>query len=246
MNYIFNGQYTDKDKHLFKSAQEDDLKKICEYLETNASSLENIGFKTFDTIESKQEADPNHSISKASARFDEMTVYRFWVPSDNPHFPHEITHLVAHTWSKPYILETELDTWNNKKIKRKIEMVSTSFMQEGLAIAVDDIVFKRKLMEDGELKYIDDWCKEQIDKLQINLEKVINLDGFGSVKNKVVVPFTASLSKYLLNAYSVNKYKKMYIQLKETTSPETNVKTVGSVYKLAIDEIFSEWRKSIE
>jgi hypothetical protein len=38
----------------------------------------------------------------------------------------------------------------------------------------------------------------------------------------------------------------MYIQLKETTSPETNVKTVGSVYKLAIDEIFSEWRKSIE
>lgn len=246
MNYIFHGRYSEQEQGLFESSQEDDIKKICEYLKTDPSLLKKVKFEIFDTREGKQKADPNHSISRASARFNEMTIYRFWLPTDDPHFPHETTHLVAHTWAKPYILEAELDTWDNKKIKREFEMVSTSFMQEGLAIAVDDIVFKRRLMEDGESKFIDDWCREQMNKLPINLEKVINLNGFGSVENKVVVPFAASLSKYFLLKFDIDKYKEMYIQLKETFSPEANVKIIEGVYKLAIDEIFNRWRGSIE
>lgn len=242
MNYNFYGQYSEKEQDLFKYAQGDDLKKICRYLKTEISLLENIKFEIFDSREGKQNADPNHSISRASARFNEMTVYRFWLPTEDPHFPHETTHLVAHKWSRPYIFKTELDTWDSKKISRKLKMVSTSFMQEGLAIAVDDIVFKRKLLEERESKFIDKWCREQIDKMPKSLEKIINLDGFGSVENKVVVPFAASLSKYLLQEFGVDRYKSMYIQLKETISPEENVKVIEGVYGLTEKEILDKWR----
>jgi len=245
MRFNFHGTYLDKDIKIFQLTQEKDLVKICRYLSTNSILLNHVRFEIFDTKDGKQEADPNHSISRASARFNEMRIYRYWLPNEDPHYSHEITHLVAHTWTKPYLLNVELDTAYNTKIKKTIEMVSTSFMQEGLAIAVDDIVFKLKLMEDGKLELIDDWCKGQLDKLPIALKKVINFDGFCSLENKIVVPFAASLSKYLLQKFGIDRYKEMYIQLKETVSPEVNVKIIESVYKLNEDKILSQWRKSI-
>ena len=245
MQFNFYGTYSDKDIKLFQDAQDNDIIKICQYLKTNKVLLNEIRFETFDTREGKQEADPNHSISRASARFDEMAIYRFWLSTDDPHFPHEITHLVAHTWAKPYLLTEELDTAYGTKIKRTFKMVSTSFMQEGLAIAVDDIVFNRKLLEDGEHKLIDDWCREQSEKLPIPLKQVINLKGFDSIENKVVVPFTASLSKYLLQTFGVDRYRKMYVLLKETTSPEINVKAIEKVYGLNEQQILSQWKKSV-
>lgn len=245
MKINFHGTYSEKDIRLFQDAQNSDLLEICRYLKTNINLLNNIQFEIFDTREGKQDADPNHSISRASARFDEMAVYRFWLPTDDPHFPHETTHLVAHTWVKPYLFTEDLDTAYGTKIKKTFEMVSTSFMQEGLAIAVDDLVFSRKLLEDGEHKLIDDWCREQTEKLPIPLKQVINLAGFGSVENKIVIPFTASLSKYLLQSFGVDKYKKMYILIKETNTPEINVEIIEKVYGLKEQQIIDNWKKSI-
>lgn len=242
MIFNFYGSYIDKDKKSFEKAQEEDLKKICKYLETDQDLVRGIKFEVFDTREGKQNADPNHSISRASARFKEMTVYRFWVSTDDPHFPHEITHLVVHTWAKPYFLTEELDTWDNKKVKRTTEMVSTSFMQEGLAIAVDDIVFGRKLPEEGEEKFIDDWCKEQLDKMP-TLSECINADGFDSLENKVVVPFAASFSKFLLKKYGVKKYKAMYIKLKETSSVRENIQVIENTYQTKEKDLLKQWEK---
>lgn len=246
MIYKFHGSYTSEEKKLFESAQKEDLRKICEYLQTDLDKLKSIHFEIFDTREGKQDSDPHHSISRASARFGEMTIYRFWQPQEDPHFPHETTHLVAHAWAEPYILETELDTWDNKKIKKTIEMVSTSFMQEGLAIAVDDIVFKRKLLEEGQSKPIDQWCVEQLDQMPKNLTEVINLDGFGSYPNKVVVPFAASFSKFLLLAYGLEKYKNVYVILKETAAPKENVGKILTVYGQTANDLLDEWRDSIK
>jgi hypothetical protein len=245
MRINFHGTYSEKDIKLFQDTQNNDLVEICRYLKTDTNLLKNIRFEIFDTREEKQKTDPNHSISRASARFDEMAVYRFWLPTDDPHFPHETTHLVSHTWAKPYLLTEELDTAYGTKIKKTFEMVSTSFMQEGLAIAVDDIVFSRKLLEDGEHKLIDDWCREQSNKLPIPLTQIINLEGFGSVENKIVVPFTASLSKYLLQSFGVDKYKKMYVLMKETNTPEINVETIEKVYGLKEQQIIENWRKLV-
>lgn len=244
MNYNFHGNYSDENRNLFRSSQEEDTIKICNYLKTPRSLVQNIKFEVFDTREGKQNADPNHSISRASTRFDEMAIYRFWLPTDDPHFPHEITHLVAHVWSKPYILETELDTWDNKKIKRNIEMVSTSFMQEGLAIAVDDIIFGRKLVEEGEFKFIDDWCREQLDKMP-SLAQCINMDGFGSFDNKLIVPFAASFSKFLLIEYGLEQYKKMYVAVKEVLLPAENIQIIQKIYQASEDLLLKSWIKSL-
>lgn len=245
MIFKFHGNYTDNDKKNFEKAQKEDLKKICQYLETDQGLVEGIKFEVFDTREGKQNADPNHSISRASARFKEMTVYRFWTPTDDPHFPHEITHLVAHTWAKPYFLTEELDTWDNKKVKRTTEMVSTSFMQEGLAIAVDDIVFGRKLPEEGEEKFIDDWCRQQLDKIP-TLSECVNATGFYSFENKIVVPFAASFSKFLLKKYGVKKYKEMYIKLKETFLPKENMQIVEGICQFKEEELLNKWKEYLK
>lgn len=245
MVYNFHGGFSGEDKLLFESVQEEDLVKICSYLETAPQKLSGARCEVFDTREGKQDADPHHSISRASARSSEMAIYRFWLSTDDPHFPHEITHLVAHTWMVPYPWEVELDTWDGKKIKKIHEMISTSFMQEGLAIAVDDIVFGRKLLEEGELKFIDDWCREQKEQMPKNFASVINFAGFGSLPNKVVVPFCASFSKYLLQTFGLANYKKMYMALKEVNSPEENVKQIERVYRQSEGELLADWRQSL-
>jgi len=243
MTYNFHGKYKPDKITDFKQAQDSDLKKICKFLKTD---LPEITFEVYDTREGKQDADPNHSISRASARFKEMTVYRYWEQDNDPHYPHEITHLVAHTWSTPYVFKTELDTWDDKIITREIDMVSTSFMQEGLAIAVDDIVFERKLMEVGEHKYIEDWCRDQIDLMPKCLETVINLDGFGSIENKVVVPFAASFSKFLLNQFGLDLYKQMYISLYETASPKKNTDSIKQIYEMSEKTLLQSWKQNIK
>jgi hypothetical protein len=246
MLFNFRGYYSTEDKKRYQQAQEEDLIKICHFLKTNNPKLELIKFEVFSTREGKQNADPHHSISRASARFAEMKLYRFWLPTEDSHFPHEITHLVAHTWAKPYLLEMELDTWDDKVIKKKLEMVSTSFMQEGLAIAVDDIVFKRMLTEEGESKLIDGWCREQNNLMPERLVSVINMDGFDSLPNKVVAPFTASFSKFLLKKFGLEKYKQMYITLKETNRPEENVMMIESVYQQPEKELVNAWKTGLE
>lgn len=241
----FHGIYAPEDKKKFQLVQEEDLLKICDYLKTDIRKLEFAKIEVFDSREGKQNADPNHSISRASARFGNMTIYRYWIPDDDVHFPHETTHLVAHTWARPYEMEIELDTWDNKKIKKTLELVSTSFMQEGLAIAVDDIVFQRPLLEEGEHKLIDDWCRGQKEQMPTSLSGVINLAGFGSLSNKVVVPFSASFSKYLLQTFGIDRYKEMYIRLRETNTPEENVKSIEKVYQQQENELFGGWARSL-
>lgn len=241
----FHGIYTPEDKKLFRLAQEEDLIRICDYLKTDIGKLKQAKIEVFDSREGKQNADPHHSISRASARSSQMTIYRFWLPSDDPHFPHETTHLVAYTWTNPYSWEVELDTWDNKKLTKNVVLVSTSFMQEGLAIAVDDLVFGRKLLEEGELKFIDDWCRDKKEQMPKSLLGVINFAGFNSLPNKVVVPFDASFSKYLLQTFGVDKYKEMYTTLRETNIPERNVKSIEKTYQRQERELFDGWVRSL-
>lgn len=243
--FDFNGDYTDEDKARFELTQKSDLQKICFYLNTESLSLPEIAYHVYSSHPGKQEADPHHSISRASARFAENAIYRYWDPQENPSFPHEITHLVTHTWGEPYILTTELDTASGQKIIKDVEMVSTSFMQEGLAIAVDDILFQRTLKEGEKQMYPDDYCRNNKNLLPTSLTQVINLEGSGSFPNEVVVPFTASLSKFLLGEIGLEKYKKLYISLKETLSPEENVANLEEIIGTKEQEVLAAWRDSI-
>jgi hypothetical protein len=120
-------------------------------------------------------------------------------------------------------------------------MVSTSFFQEGLAIAVDEIVFKRKLLEKGKRKYSGEWCKKYINKIP-KLIECINFEGFNSFDNEVVVPFSASLSKYLIISSGLGKYKKMYTSIRETFPSDKNINLIEEIYALRIKELQDNWR----
>ena len=119
MKYQFHGKYKESDKQRFTTAQKNDLEKICNYLKTDLSVAKDFQYKIYDTRKKKQESDPYHSISKVSARFNKLTIYRFWETKEDPNFPHELTHLIAHMWHKPYVWETSLDTWDRQKITQK-------------------------------------------------------------------------------------------------------------------------------
>lgn len=247
IDFYFDYDIGSSDQYYFETIQKNDLGDICKYLNVPTSTFPKIKYKIFETIDKKRIEDPNHSGSRASARSDEKTIYRVWTPTDgeNPSFPHEITHLVARTWSDPYKWTATLTAPDNSEYQKEIGMVSTSFMQEGLAIAVDDIAFGRKLKEEGEFKLIDDWCREQTDLIKnIDLALVINFDGFCSMENKLVVPFSASLSKFLLNKFGLDKYKQMYIGVKEIMSPEQNIEMFESVYG-SYRDLVAGWLKSI-
>ena len=75
----FHGRYTEGDQNKFRLAQEEDLVKICDYLKTDVNKLGQAKIEVFDSREGKQNADPHHSISRASARSGQMTIYRFWL-----------------------------------------------------------------------------------------------------------------------------------------------------------------------
>lgn len=243
--FYFQGTYTEEVKRRFMSIQERDVQKISRYLRTDPNSVTGIIYHVYDTREGKQQADPNHSISRASARYDDYAIYRYWKPEDDPSFPHELTHLVAHRWAEPYQFTTELDTADGTRITKTLPMVSTSFMQEGLAIAVDEILFIRMLNENGRENYVDMFCREVKEKLPTSLRDVINFAGFGSISNEIVVPFSASFSKYLLGEYGLEKYKKMYIGIKEIMPPEENVACIETIYGKNEHDLLGEWRTKV-
>ena len=225
--------------------QKNDLKKLLYYLHTDSQLVSGMRYFIYDTREKKQQSDPNHSISRASARFNEYAIYRYWQPGENPSFPHELTHLVAHKWGKSYEYTTELDTASGERIIKRMDMVSTSFMQEGLAIAVDEILFVRMLNENGVEKYVDAFCRDAGDNLPKSLQEVINFEGFCRLPNEIVVPFTASLSKYLLGKYGLPKYKQMYVQIKETNSPQENVSIIEKITEQRGEDILNSWRSNV-
>ena len=126
-----------------------------------------------------------------------------------------------------------------------MEMVSTSFMQEGLAMAVDEIVFNRKQPQKGVEGFADDLCRQRMGEMPKSLNECINMDGFSSYPNEVILPFTASFSKYLLQRYGVGKYKEMYTKLKETNDPKENVQLIEDVYNVGEADLLQSWEKNL-
>lgn len=243
IQFKFQGKFSQTEKKLFKDTQIQDLIKICAYLQINPKSLGLIKYFVYDSHQGKIDADPNHSISRAVARYKENAVFRYWDRIEDSSFPHELTHLVAHHFYTPYYLNTQVDQADGTKLTVDIEMVSTVFMQEGLAIAVDDIVFIRKLKEQGGFKFIDDWCREQIKFMPKSLKNA--MANFNNLPNEVIIPFTASFSKFLLTKFGLEKYKKVYCKLKETNPLEENIKIFTQIYNLDEKSIIKSWKLSL-
>ena len=200
-----------------------------------------IKYKIFDNRENKQKKDPFHSPSRTSSRFKEVSVYRVRHEGEDEHLPHKLTHLVAHHFEKPYLFQPDVDGKDGETGRVITEMVSTSFWQEGLAHAVDDLVFSRKPI--GVDKYfVDEWCQKQTEDTP-HLKDCINFNGFNKCSHELVVSFAGSLAKYLIKNFGVDKFRELYVQSKEIYSPEQNVKILESLYG---SDIIDNWRKHIK
>ncbi|MFH1253011.1 MAG: hypothetical protein V1664_01620 [Candidatus Uhrbacteria bacterium] len=239
----FFGQFTDEQKEAFQNAQKEDFLRLLEILKIEPGKEPKITFRVFDTREKKREADPQHSLSRASARFNEMAVYRCWLADSDPHFPHEITHLITHTWAQPYVWTVELPD-GDKTIRRETEMVSTSFFQEGLAIAIDESEFGRMWFGSETNETLEIWIQKNIEKFEkITISECINFEGFNSFEDDMANAFAGSLSKYIIETFGLDKHKELYTRVRETNSVEQNIQVLEAIFGQKETVLINNWRE---
>lgn len=226
IKYFFDSGFNEVEKELFIKANNEDYNILYNYF--NFKTKININYYVYSSREKKYINDPFHSISRASSRWHINSIYRYWEKDEDAHFPHELIHLFAHNLSKAYKYNVDLDTYDNKIINIDLPMVSTSFMQEGLAIALEDMLFSRKIYEGGRREYLDILVSNIKDWDKIN-EDIINFEGFSKVENGISIPFTGYLTKYLINNYGLEKYIEIYITIKETNSVKENIEVFNKV-----------------
>lgn len=245
--FIFRGVYSPEAQQSFIDAQYADTTEVCEYLGVTREVVPKdlkLFVLVFDTQEKKKVADPFHVGSRASARFNEMELYRVWMQDEDPHFPHELTHLIAHTWGEPYSWVVELkDSETGKEYQRATMMVSTSFFQEGLAIAVDELQFRRS-WRDG--KFADELCREyerEIREIE-SLEQCINFSDMNMFPDEVIMPFAGSFVKFLIQTFGMEVFRGLYVSVRETDSPWENVSEIERICGISEKELLLQWRES--
>jgi hypothetical protein len=244
-DYEFYGHYRKDHVSDFVNTQEDDIAKISNFLGLKKVHAR-FKYKVYPTIGEKRKADPYHSGSYACARFGEKTIYR--VLGDgmpNLSFPHEIVHLVMHQISPTYYWEVELDTFDGKKKKKVIAMDSTSYLQEGIALLIDELVFNNKLREAGEYRFLDEWVHYNKGKHDIHIKDQIDFYEFCACNPIHGTPMCGSFCMYLVKKYGLSKFLELYKGSSELLKKEKNILLIESAYGKSLDKLEKEWLKSI-
>jgi len=247
---IFNffGRYSEAAMKNFSEVSEADIVRICRFLKCT-DSIPQIIFNIFSNSRDKQMADPFHSPGKASARYDEMTVYRVWGKElIQVSFPHETTHIVAHSLFTPYKLKTVVDTADGGTQEIEAAMVGTAFFQEGLAITLNEIEFGLKYSSPTkEEEFVDDWVRQGIkySGWHFNLREMINMDGFDKYGSPIGPAVAGSFCKFLINQYGVETFLKAYQQLSELSSTEQNITSIGNAFGVDFENLSRNWISSL-
>jgi hypothetical protein len=244
---IYEPGYTDDEKMAFQMQQENDLMVICGFLKQPLPSKQ-INMYVSPTKEKKQLADPQHSISRASFRSTNFTIYRVWDKSkEMASYPHETVHAITHLWANPYSFPVQLDAADGEVISVVIPMVSTSFMQEGLAIAVDELAFGRKLREGERMLWADEYMVNLIKKGSTlpYLGELMLFEGFCAHPNDIAVPMAVSWTKHLLATHGLEVYKKLYIELGELQSKEQIEHKVKEILGVSLMSSQANWVASL-
>lgn len=243
LSFSFVGQFTQEQKETFQRAQREDFSKLLDVMHIESGKEPSMTFQVFDTREKKQAADPLHSLSRASARFRERAVYRYWQGDADPHFPHEMTHLFAHSWAEPYVWVVELPEGANV-VEREIEMVSTSFFQEGLAIAIDESRFGRMWLGSPSGEKLETWIRRNWESCShLTISGSINFEGFNAMSDDTANAFAGSFSKYLIERFGLERYKELYIQVRETNSVLQNRQILESVLGETETVLVDHWKE---
>jgi hypothetical protein len=122
--------------------------------------------------------------------------------------------------------------------------MSTSFFQEGLALAIDELCFHRPWIEK---KFADDICKEYRADIEVihSLEKCINFDGMNTFQDAVIVPFAGSFVKFLIQEFGMDAFRKIYIRTQEIMQTWKNIAEIERVCGISEKELLARWHKKI-
>jgi hypothetical protein len=244
----FFGKYSETAMKNFSEVSEADILRICRFLKCS-DKVPQIAFKLFPTIQDKQAADPLSSPGRASARYDEATVYRVWGKDLlQVSFPHESTHLVAHSLFTPYKLKSVVDTASGGTEEIETNMVGTVFFQEGLAIALNELEFGVKYTSSTkEEKFIDDWLKQGIksDGWRFSLQEMLNMDGFDKYGSPIGPVVAGSFCKFLINQYGINAFLSIYGQSSEVLGASQNISLIEKVFGTDFESLSRDWISSL-
>ena len=241
-DYEYFGDYDTQQMTSFAEVQESDLQKILAFLSVETPKTKYI-YKIFPTLIEKQQADPNHSVSHACARVEKRAIYRVLGPEmEVLSFPHELVHLVAHDISSHYKWRIELDTFDGGKQETILEMSSTSFLQEGLAILIDELVFGNKLREAGEYRFIDEWVRYNQDKNDLKPHDLFEIHKSSEQSPLFATPICASFCKFLVEKYGLEKFMVVYKISSELNSEDKNIKIIEDEYQKSIKSLEKKWR----
>jgi len=219
------------------------LGKIIEFLGEKLPDTRFV-YKIYPTIEEKRAGDPFHSSSYACARL--KTIYRVLGEAmPNPSFPHEIVHLVMHAISPIYDWKIELDTFDGKKQKETVSMDSISYLQEGLALLIDEIVFGNKLREAGEYRYINEWVHYNQGKHNIKVRQQIEFYEFCAQNPIYGTPLCGSFCMYLVKQYGLPKFLELYRGASELFSKEKNILIIEATYSKPLSDLERDWGASL-
>lgn len=217
---FFEPGYTNDEKASFQAQQVNDYMVVSSFLHTLPQDKP-IKMYVYLTREAKSQNDPLHTISRASYRSLTHSIYRVWDRSkDSASFPHEIVHAVTQHWGKPYPFSFICDTADGKEIRLTVPCVSLSFLEEGIAIATDELAFYRKLREGEEMLWPDEYVQRMIvGGVPIPpLTSMLKFDDFCAHDNVVAVPMAASWTKYLLTQMTMEQYRELFVSMRENMS----------------------------
>jgi hypothetical protein len=242
--YHYHGDYTDEEKAIFEMRQENDLMVICGYLDCTLPK-ELIKMYICPTRKVKQILDPHHSPSRASYRSDTHSIYRVWDKDfKTASFPHEITHAIAHLWGTPYLFTTTIDTATQGALEITTSMVSTSFLQEGLAIATDELAFGYKHAIAGARC----WQLEHMQKFLAtksplpSLLEMQHFTTFADLPNEISIPIAVTWTMFLMERFGLKTYKAYYVAMTESLTTSEMQSVTSRIFATSFHELYESWR----
>lgn len=229
----------------FIATQEADVATVRQFLGVD-NDVGPYQFLLYPTLADKQAADPHHSTSRASARAGEQSIYRVFGPEmPEPSFPHELVHLVMHDNSPTYLWEVQLDNPDGSSHYEAVQMDSISFLQEGLAVTVDELAFGNKLYEAGEYRFADEWVRHNANEHTIAVSDILHFDGLSEQNPVYATPVSASFCKYLITTYGMPLFLDLYRSCHENDTLEQTITEFHHNYGKGLVTLETEWRQSL-
>lgn len=121
------------------------------------------------------------------------------------------------------------------------------FLQEGIAIAVDELAFGKKLRENDQELWPDEYVKYSLKSRTSlpRLTEVMLFDGFNKYPNELVVPMAASWFKYLWQTYGSEKCRSLFVSMTELMDAEEIDGITMRIFDKTVSSLQNDWELSL-